>query len=606
MSPLTALDAIIATETTIETEPTFETSGFDNLGLPAHILRTVKALGYVIPTPIQAEAIPVLLRGSDIVGQAQTGTGKTAAFALPTLCKVKVENHYPQVLVLAPTRELAIQVATAFTNYATAIPGIKVLPIYGGQAYAQQLSVLKQGAHIIVGTPGRIMDHIDRKTLNLSKVHTMILDEADEMLKMGFIDDVETIIKQLPAKRQVALFSATMPMAIRNIADRYLTKPQKITITTQFAEASNIKQCYWEVKSVHKVDALSRILEAEEINAMLVFVKTKRGTEELAEQLAQRGFSVVALNGDIAQQQRERIIKLLKGNKVNIVVATDVAARGLDIDRISHVVNYELPGNVETYVHRIGRTGRAGRLGVAISFVSLREKYFIHNVERVTKRPFERMELPSVKEVNNRRIVNFKQKITDTIANEDITFFEALITEYQEETQASVTAIAAGLAKLLHNESNFLLKQEKQNAVNNDAQRDGYSRKMSANLETYRIEVGKEHGVQVGDILHVIESIAKIDRQYVGQITLRSKFSLIDLPGGMTKEVFQLLKKAELYDKKLKIEKIEPSKTYSKKPPAKSRDGYSAGFNSSSDSGRRKYDDSKPKRNFSRKKEAAY
>ncbi len=555
---------------------TIDTPSFDQLGLPDHILNTVKALGYQTPTPIQAAAIPVLLNGSDIIGQAQTGTGKTAAFALPALNKVIIENRYPQVLVLAPTRELAIQVSAAFVTYSGQSSGIRVLPIYGGQAYAQQLNALKQGVHIVIGTPGRIMDHIERKTLNLSKVHTLILDEADEMLKMGFIDDVETIIKQLPVKRQVALFSATIPMAIRSIADRYLHKPQKITIVTQHKEANNIKQYYWEVKGLNKVDALSRILEAETIDAMLVFVKTKKATEELAEQLLQRGFSVVALNGDVAQQQRERIIKLLKGNKVNIVVATDVAARGLDIDRISHVVNYEIPGNVETYVHRIGRTGRAGRLGVAISFIAMREKYFIHNVERLTKGNLECMELPSVKEVNNKRIAKFKQRITDTITNEDITFFETLIAEYQEESQVPVTAIAASLAKLLHNENNFLLMQDKQKATS-EVKKDGYSKKMAAHLETYRIEVGKENGIQVGDILHVIESIANIDRQYIGQITLRSKFSLIDLPGGMTKDVFQLLKKAEICEKKLKITKLEGGSktTYNKKSSRpKSRDGF--------------------------------
>jgi ATP-dependent RNA helicase DeaD len=465
---------------------TIDTPSFYSLGLPITIIETLKQLEYQTPTPIQVKAIPILLAGDDIIGQAQTGTGKTAAFALPVLSKINITHYYPQILVLVPTRELAIQVASAFTDYSAGLGAIRVLPIYGGQAYGRQLAALKQGVHVVIGTPGRIMDHLERKTLDLSKITTLILDEADEMLKMGFIDDVETIIKQAPKKRQIALFSATMPAAIRAIADRHLHKPKNVAIKAVSQKIHSIKQCYWEVKGLNKIDALSRILEVEKIDAVLVFMKTKKATEELAEQLSQRKFAVVALNGDIVQQQRERIIKLLKDNKVNIVIATDVAARGLDIDRISHVINYDLPNNIDSYTHRIGRTGRAGRFGIAISFVSPREKYLIRNIERATKYNIDLIELPSVQEVNNKRIVKFKQRITDTLAKEDIGIFESLILQYQNEHKVPAIAIAASLAKLLNMENEFLLVPNKSKVANND-NTNSYPKKTAASLKKRRI-----------------------------------------------------------------------------------------------------------------------
>lgn len=555
---------------------TINGSSFADLKLPVAMLQTIENLGYHTPTPIQAAAIPLLLAGNDIIGQAQTGTGKTAAFALPALTKINVANCVPQILVLVPTRELAIQTAAAFTSYATHIANIQILDIYGGQAYGRQLTALKQGVHVVIGTPGRIMDHLERKSLNLAKITTLILDEADEMLKMGFIDDVETIIKQIPAARQVALFSATMPNAIRTIADRYLIKPKNVVIKAEPQKTHNIKQYYWEVKSLNKIDALSRILETEEIDAVLIFVKTKKTTEELTEQLIQRNFAAVALNGDIVQQQRERIIKLLKGNKVNIVVATDVAARGLDIDRISHVINYELPTNIDSYVHRIGRTGRAGRFGIAISFISLREKYIIRNIERVTKHQVTALTLPAVQEVNAKRIARFKQQITNVITNEDLSLFEPLIAQYQAEQQSSAITIAAALAKLLYANNEFLLttKEERKTktslkVINNP---NNYAKNMKTTLETYRVEVGKSHGVKIVDLLQIIESVAGIDRQYIGQVDLRSKFSLIELPGGMTKTVCTALKKAKLGERKLQLTKLhENSKNNKKKTVVKYR-----------------------------------
>ncbi|HEY9050292.1 MAG TPA: DEAD/DEAH box helicase, partial [Gammaproteobacteria bacterium] len=376
---------------------------FDQLGLSDSILQSLNNIGYENPSAIQAQTIPLLLAGRDVLGQAQTGTGKTAAFALPLLSNIDITQKDPQILVLAPTRELAIQVAEAFQKYAAHIKGFHVLPIYGGQEYRGQIRSLERGVHVVVGTPGRVMDHMRRGTLKLKSLTCLVLDEADEMLRMGFIDDVEWILEQTPPKRQIALFSATMPDAVRRIANQHLNEPEHVTIKLKTTTADTIRQRYWPVSGLHKLDALTRILEAEEFDAMIIFVRTKIATTELAEKLEARGYAAAALNGDIQQNQRERTIEHLKNGKLDILIATDVAARGLDVERISHVVNYDIPNDTESYVHRIGRTGRAGRKGDAILFVAPREKRLLHAIEKATRQKIEMMELPSTEDINDQR-----------------------------------------------------------------------------------------------------------------------------------------------------------------------------------------------------------
>ncbi|MFB3091477.1 MAG: DEAD/DEAH box helicase, partial [Gammaproteobacteria bacterium] len=385
---------------------------FDDLNLSAPLMKALKDVGYESPSPIQAKTIPLVMAGKDLVGQAQTGTGKTAAFALPLLSRVNLKKKSPQVLVLAPTRELAIQVAEAFQTYAKHMKGFHVLPIYGGQDYSTQLRPLKRGVHVVVGTPGRVMDHMRRGTLKLDALDCLVLDEADEMLRMGFIEDVEWILEQIPEKRQIVLFSATMPTQIRNIAKKYLQDPEQVTIKNKTATVETTHQRYWMVSGAHKLDALTRILEAENHDAVLIFVRTRITTVELAEKLQARGYAAVALNGDLQQKQRERTLTQLKSGKLDILVATDVAARGLDVDRISHVINYDIPNDTEAYIHRIGRTGRAGRTGEAILFVTPREKHWLHRIERATRQKIEMMELPSTEMINDKRVARFKQNIT--------------------------------------------------------------------------------------------------------------------------------------------------------------------------------------------------
>jgi len=432
---------------------------FADLGLPDALLATLADVGYESPSPIQAATIPPLLEGRDLLGQAQTGTGKTAAFALPILARLDRTKTKPQALVLAPTRELAIQVAEAFQRYASKLPGFHVLPIYGGQSYGPQLGGLKRGAHVVVGTPGRVIDHLERGSLDLSALTTLVLDEADEMLRMGFIDDVEAVLKKTPPTRQIALFSATMPTPIRRIAQTYLRDPIEITIKAKTTTAANIRQRYWWVSGLHKLDALTRILEAESFDAMLVFTRTKQATEELAEKLKARGFSAAAINGDIVQAQRERTIQQLRDGTLDILVATDVAARGLDVERISHVLNYDIPYDTEAYVHRIGRTGRAGRSGEAILFVTPREKRLLQTIERATRQPIAEMQLPSVEAVNDRRVAKFKERIGETLGRiEELGVFRQLIEQYENEQNVPAIEIAAALAKLVQGDAPFLLR----------------------------------------------------------------------------------------------------------------------------------------------------
>lgn len=432
---------------------------FSELELSPAVLKAIEATGYETPSPIQAQTIPLLLQGRDVIGQAQTGTGKTAAFALPLLSKIDLNQKEPQALVLTPTRELAIQVAEAFQTYAASIPGFQVLPVYGGSDFRGQLLGLKRGTHVVVGTPGRVMDHMRRGTLTLSALKTLVLDEADEMLRMGFIDDVQWILEQTPPERQIALFSATMPPPIRKIAQQHLRSPEHVTIAMKTVSADTIRQRYWPVRGTHKLDALTRILEVEEFTAILIFVRTKTMAVELADKLSARGFAASALNGDMSQQLRETTVDKLRNGKLDILVATDVAARGLDVERISHVINYDIPHDVETYVHRIGRTGRAGREGDAILFVAPREQRMLGMIERATRKKIALLELPSTEVINDKRIARFMQRITDTLAQGDLTESMQLVERYQREHNVPALEIAAALAQLVQGDNPLLLEK---------------------------------------------------------------------------------------------------------------------------------------------------
>ncbi|MGH8454564.1 MAG: DEAD/DEAH box helicase, partial [Nevskiales bacterium] len=478
---------------------------FRDLALSGPVLKALEAVGYETPTPIQASIIPHMLAAQDVLGQAQTGTGKTAAFALPILSLLDLDIRTPQTLVLAPTRELAIQVAEAFQRYASEMPGFHVLPIYGGQSYEPQLRALRRGVHVVVGTPGRVMDHIKRGTLKLNALTCLVLDEADEMLRMGFIDDVEWILQQTPASRQVALFSATMPSQIRRIAQKHLKSPAEIHIHARTTTATNIRQRYWLVSGVHKLDALTRILEAETFDGMLVFTRTKIATVEVAERLTARGFAATPLSGDVEQRLRERTIAQLKDGTIDIVVATDVAARGLDVDRISHVLNYDIPTDTESYVHRIGRTGRAGRSGDAILFVTPRERHLLRNIERATRQSIEPMQLPSAETVNVQRIAKFKQRITEVLAAGELEQFRLVVEEYEQQHNVPAVEIAAALAKLAQGETPLLLdskppltplpgREGTEGRVESSRDRGRPDRKRprgepEAGMETFRIEV---------------------------------------------------------------------------------------------------------------------
>ena len=421
------------------------------------MLRALTDVGYESPSPIQAATIPVLLSGADMLGQAQTGTGKTAAFALPALTRIDLSQHEPQVLVLVPTRELALQVAEAFLRYAAHMQGFHVLPIYGGQSYQPQLNALRRGVHVVVGTPGRVIDHMNRGTLKLTGLTLLVLDEADEMLRMGFVDAVESILEQTPPQRQVALFSATLPAPIRRIAAKHLRSPREVTIKSKTSTATHIRQRYWMVSGMHKLDALTRILEAESFDGMLIFTRTKQATVELAEKLEARGFAAAPLNGDIPQPQRERTVARLKAGQIDIVVATDVAARGLDVERIGHVVNYDVPYDTESYVHRIGRTGRAGRKGEAILFIAPRERNMLRAIERATRQAIEPMNLPTVDAVNALRIAKFKQRITDTIAKGEAAALRPVLEQLEAESGLPLIEIAAALASLSQGTTPLLL-----------------------------------------------------------------------------------------------------------------------------------------------------
>jgi ATP-dependent RNA helicase DeaD len=573
-------------------------------------MRALGEVGYETPSPIQAMTIPHLLKGRDLLGQAQTGTGKTAAFALPLLARLDLKEKAPQVLVLAPTRELAIQVAEAFQRYAAHLEGFHVLPIYGGQDYRTQLRGLQRSPQVIVGTPGRLMDLVKRGSLKLGALRCLVLDEADEMLRMGFIDDVEWILDQTPEARQLALFSATMPEAIKRITRNYLKDPAEVLIELKQRAAETIRQRVWMVSGLHKLDALTRILEVEEFDGMIIFVRTRIATNELAEKLNARGYAAAPLNGDIAQAQREKTVESLKSGRLDILVATDVAARGLDVERVSHVLNYDIPYDVEAYVHRIGRTGRAGREGDAILFAANRERRLLRAIEKSTGNTIEKMELPSAEDVADTRIKRFKARISETLASsDDIDRFRTLVEQYQREFGVPVIEVAAALVAMVQDKQPLFAKEKlrkspERRADERDKRREKGSRKevnpVSADsrrpvkdrgelpppdkgMVRYRIEVGHSHGVKPGNIVGAIANEAEIDAEYIGRIEIYDDHATVDMPDGMPKEVFNHLKGVWVSGQRLQISKPgddtparrpasprtkPPGKTRSKKRPA--------------------------------------
>ena len=483
--------------------------------------------------------------------------------------RIDLNNNQVQLLVLVPTRELAIQVSEAIQTYARHLKGFHVLPIYGGQSYDVQLRPLKRGVHAVVGTPGRVMDHLKRGTLKLNSLKALVLDEADEMLKMGFIDDVKWVMEKLPKERQIALFSATMPDVIRRVAEKFLNSPKLVKVKTKTATAQTISQRYWLVGGVHKLDALTRILEVESFDALLIFVRTKTATIDLAEKLSARGFTAEAINGDIAQNQRERIIKQLKNGKIDILIATDVAARGLDVDRISHVVNYDIPQDPESYVHRIGRTGRAGREGKAILFVAPRERRMLKTIEKITRQPIDPMQLPSAKIINEQRVNNFKQRITDTLHNQELAIFEELILDYQKGHEIDTFKIASALALMAQGAEPLLLNEKEINQTSFDEKN---KNKISVSIHAdtlkdhpkilmrrYKVAVGHKDKIKTGNVLGAIANEAEISSEFVGAIQIFQDFTTVDLPDEMPKETLQILKNIRVFDKKLNIEELNDS-----------------------------------------------
>mgnify|MGYP006314401041 FL=1 len=569
------------TETPAPVETPIEPAAptFSDLGLSEPVLKALRDVGYETPSAIQAATIPALLSGRDVVGLAQTGTGKTAAFALPILSRLDVSQKTPQALVLAPTRELALQVCEAFEKYAAHLRGVHVLPIYGGQGYGVQLSALRRGVHVVVGTPGRIMDHLAKGTLDLSELKYLVLDEADEMLKMGFAEDVETILADTPADKQVALFSATMPAQIRRISGKYLNDPEEIIVKNKTTTSVNTTQRYLLVSYPQKVDALTRILEVENFEGMIIFVRTKNETETLAEKLRARGYSAAAINGDIAQVQRERTVGQLKSGKLDILVATDVAARGLDVERISHVVNFDIPTDTESYVHRIGRTGRAGRSGSAISFVTPRERYLLSSIEKATRQPLTQMQLPSVDDVNSTRLARFDDAISATLSDATlIDKYRDVIAHYVAEHDVPEVDVAAALAVLSQGETPLLLDPEPVRAQREErfdrdrgerSERGGFDRdrggdrggeraerrprSTGAGMTTYRLAVGRRHKVEPRQIVGALANEGGLSRGDFGVIQIRPDFSLVELPSNMSSDVLDKLADTRISGKLIEI-----------------------------------------------------
>jgi ATP-dependent RNA helicase DeaD len=560
-----------------------ETRTFDDLGLDPKVLRAVKDVGYESPSPIQAEAIPPLLDGHHVVGLAQTGTGKTAAFALPILSRIDLHQKSPQVLVLAPTRELALQVSEAFEKYAAHVKGLHVLPVYGGQGYGVQLSALRRGVHVVVGTPGRVMDHLEKGTLDLSELRFVVLDEADEMLNMGFAEDVEQILSGTPEEKQVALFSATMPAQIRKIVRQHAPNATEIKVKATSTTAANVTQRYLKVAHAQKLDALTRILEVENFDGLIVFVRTKNATEELAERLRARGFSAAAINGDVAQVQRERTIEQLRKGKLDILVATDVAARGLDVQRISHVVNHDIPTDTESYVHRIGRTGRAGRSGVAISFVTPRESHLLRAIEKTNRTTLEEMRLPTIEDVNAFRVSKFTDAIGQALGDSQIDTFRELVAAYEQEHDVPALDIAAAIAVLAQDGEPLLLEDVPEAPAKRRDKRTG----RGGPLAPYRIEVGRKHRVEPRQIVGALANEGGLSREDFGKIDIRPGFSIVELPADLPAETVRALRdtriggvpidlKADTFPRRRAGERPRPSRsetgdTRKKKPRHKNR-----------------------------------
>ena len=546
--------------------------GFAHLGLPDDVQEAVAKVGFTQPSPIQEQTIPILMEGRDVVGLAQTGTGKTAAFALPVLAQIDTAAKHPQALVLAPTRELALQVADSFQSFADHLGRIEVLPIYGGQAYGIQLSGLRRGAHVIVGTPGRIIDHLEKGSLDISQLRYLVLDEADEMLNMGFQEDVERILADTPDEKQVALFSATMPNGIRRLSKQYLNDPAEVTVKSERRTNDNIKQRYLLTPHRQKMDAFTRILEVITHDAIIVFCRTKHETEEVAQGLRDRGFNAAAINGDIAQQQRERTVDQLKDGRLDILVATDVAARGLDVERITHVVNFDIPNDTESYVHRIGRTGRAGRTGEAILFVTPRERRMLRSIERVTNARLEEMDLPTVDEVNDKRKEKFAESITASLGDSQMELFRGQVRKYSETSNVAMDDIAAALAVQLQQGSDFLMKErpvskkdrrdrerfqrdDRRDRDRGDRRRDRGPRRPDGDFETYRLDVGKRQNVRPGAIVGALANEGGLTSKDFGRITIAVGHTLVDLPKNLDRAVLDRLKDTRISGQLINIQK---------------------------------------------------
>ncbi len=571
---------------TSDSEPTATEPGpassplvtFAELNLHPAVLQAVTDVGYESPSAIQEATIPALMAGSDVVGLAQTGTGKTAAFATPILSKIDTAAKTTQALVLAPTRELALQVAEAFSRYGAHLPALNVLPIYGGSSYGVQLAGLRRGAQVVVGTPGRVIDHLERGTLDLSRVDYLVLDEADEMLQMGFAEDVERILADTPEYRQVALFSATMPRAIRAITAKYLHDPVEVTVKAKTATAENITQRYIQVSGPRKMDALTRVLEVEQFEAMIVFVRTKQATEEVAEKLRARGLAAAAINGDIAQAQRERTISALKDGTLDILVATDVAARGLDVERISHVLNYDIPHDTESYVHRIGRTGRAGRAGAALLFVSPRERHLLKAIEKATRQKLTEAQLPTVEDVNAQRVAKFRDSITDTLSAPGMDLFRSLIEDYERDHDVPLADIAAALALQSRNGDEFLMveppPEKRRERRDRKPERDNRNARHGgprSGFATYRIAVGKRHKIGPGAIVGAIANEGGLQRSDFGHISIHPNFSLVELPAKLPRKTVKALENTRISGVLINLQPDRAPGKAGRRDPAKPR-----------------------------------
>jgi ATP-dependent RNA helicase DeaD len=558
--------------TTPDTDALLAQPTFADLQFHPAVLQAVADVGYESPSAIQAATIPAMMAGSDVVGLAQTGTGKTAAFAIPILSKIDTSSRITQALVLAPTRELALQVAEAFSRYGAHLD-VNVLPIYGGASYGPQLGGLKRGAQVVVGTPGRVIDHLEKGSLDLTHLDYLVLDEADEMLQMGFAEDVERILADTPEYKQVALFSATMPPAIRKITTKYLHDPVEVTVKAKTQTAENITQRYIQVHGPRKMDALTRLLEVEQGDGMIVFVRTKQATEEVAERLKARGFAAAAINGDIPQAVRERTIAALKDGTIDILIATDVAARGLDVERISHVLNYDIPHDPESYVHRIGRTGRAGRSGTALLFVTPRERHLLKSIERVTRQKLVESELPSVDDVNAQRVEKFRDSITTALASPGIDLFRKLIEGYERDHDVPMADIAAALALQSRDGEEFLMTEpppEKwRERPDRGPREDGPPRKrreVRDDLATYRIAVGKRHKVMPGAIVGAIANEGGLHRSDFGHISIRQDYSLVELPANLSKQTLKALAKTRIQGQLIDLQPDRGPKKPHRKP----------------------------------------